>query len=86
LYFVAMYQSGPAPRVIYDHKGRKSREEIYFDGHLHGRWVMYYSDGSKMMQGCYERDEKRGDWTSFDESGRVEQVEVHPAPDAALCQ
>jgi antitoxin component YwqK of YwqJK toxin-antitoxin module len=47
---------------------------------------MYYSDGSKMMQGCYERDEKRGDWTSFDESGRVEQVEVHPAPDAALCQ
>jgi antitoxin component YwqK of YwqJK toxin-antitoxin module len=43
----------------------------YLDGEIHGEWIFYRADGSKMRSGSFDRGRQTGTWRTYDRSGRV---------------
>lgn len=44
------------------------------DGQLAGYWEWFRKDGTKMRSGYFERGEQVGEWTTYDQEGRVYKV------------
>ncbi len=39
------------------------------DGKRHGKWVLWYRNGQKQLEGAYEKGEKTGNWEKWAENG-----------------
>lgn len=44
------------------------------DGRLTGYWEWFRKDGTKMRSGYFEQGEQVGEWTTYDQKGRVYKV------------
>ena len=42
-------------------------------GKTHGPWVIHRKDGSLLMRGSFDMDQRQGPWTFFWENGQVRQ-------------
>ena len=44
------------------------------DGELHGYWEWFRKDGSRMRTGYFDNGKQVGEWTTYDDRGRVVKV------------
>ena len=44
---------------------------LRLDGHMHGEWTFYRTDGSVMRRGVFERGRQVGVWRSFTRDGTL---------------
>ncbi len=44
------------------------------NGKMHGAWIWFRKDGSKMRSGTLDRDMQVGKWTTYDKNGKVVKV------------
>ncbi|MFM7023862.1 MAG: toxin-antitoxin system YwqK family antitoxin [Flavobacteriales bacterium] len=51
--------------------GKLSKKMEYLHGVLNGVYEEYYPDGSKMVQGTYNKGKKQGTWKYFNQQGAV---------------
>ncbi|MEM7227524.1 MAG: hypothetical protein AAF432_01785 [Planctomycetota bacterium] len=61
--------------------GQLNFEYGFKDNHWHGPYVRYHRNGQLQTQGQYERSEKVGIWTYYDEQGIVASTEDHGTPE-----
>ncbi len=41
------------------------------DGHMHGHWEFFRTDGSLMRSGAFEHGRQVGVWRTYDRTGKV---------------
>jgi uncharacterized protein YdhG (YjbR/CyaY superfamily) len=60
-------------KAFYDNGYLKHRGRMK-DGHMHGEWVFYRRDGSRLRSGRFVRGEQSGLWTTYDRQGNPHRV------------
>lgn len=60
-------------KALYDNGFLKYRGRVK-DGDMHGEWVFFRRDGSRLRSGRFARGEQVGPWTTYDRSGEVHRV------------
>jgi len=51
--------------------GRTKYTGLRLNGHMHGNWTWYRTDGSVMRTGSFDRGRQIGTWRTFDRSGAL---------------
>ncbi len=69
-----MTGEGFTPREDLHKDGSLKARGQELDGLLHGYWEWFRLDGTKMRSGSFERGEKVGEWTTYDQQGQPYKV------------
>lgn len=67
-------------RVVHHKDGSLWAKGHMKAGKLHGYWEWFRKDGTKMRSGHFEKDEKCGEWTTYDAKGKIYKVTLIKPP------
>lgn len=87
LMVVGVYAQQPKPKIekegdlvkaTYYYENGQVRQQGYVkDGKLHGQWISYRLDGTKVALAQYASGKKTGKWLFWDENGNVKEVDYY---------
>lgn len=85
LVVVSLYAQSPNPKIeqigdlvkatYYYDNGNVRQQGFVKDGKLHGEWISYREDGTKVAIAQYNKGQKVGKWLFYDAEGNVKEVD-----------
>jgi antitoxin component YwqK of YwqJK toxin-antitoxin module len=73
---MATRKSKPKPHIEYHKDGSVWAKGQTVDGVPTGYWEYFRKDGTRMGSGTFDEGKQVGEWTRYDEQGRVVKVTV----------
>jgi antitoxin component YwqK of YwqJK toxin-antitoxin module len=66
------------PHVQYHQDGTIWAKGEMAEGVMTGYWEWFRKDGTKLRSGYFENGEQAGDWTTYDQAGKVYKITKKP--------
>jgi len=63
--------SGGRETNIYGNKGELLQVGNIKDGKNHGKWIWYYENGNKKMEGVFNMGMREGEWLTYNQKGKI---------------
>lgn len=71
LMWAAYSFSGLRKNNSYDEYGKVLHTGNIVDGKNHGKWIWYYPNGKKKMEGTFNKGVREGNWITYNPDGSV---------------
>lgn len=69
MFWAAYSFSGKRKNDTFDKQGHLLQTGNIKNGKNHGKWIWFYADGAKKLEGSFDMGSREGLWLTFDKNG-----------------